>query len=41
MDLAEMFDCIPNDLLITKLFGYRLSFDMVIFPNLFMKNGKL
>ena len=31
MDLPEMFDCIPDDLLIAKLYANRLSFDTVFF----------
>ena len=40
MDLSKTFDCIPHDLLITKLHAYGLSLDMVTFPNSYFKRSK-
>ena len=36
-----MFDYSPHDLLIATLYANRLDFHKVIFPNLYIKNGKL
>lgn len=34
MDLSETFDCVPNYLVVTKLYVYGLSFDTVTFVNI-------
>ena len=36
-----MFDYSPHDLLIATLYANKLGFHKVIFPNLYIKNGKL
>ena len=33
IDLSKVFDCIPHDLLVTKLHSYGLSFDAVTLLN--------
>ena len=40
MDLSKAFDCIPHVLLISKLHAYGLSFDMVTYLNLYLKDRK-
>ena len=40
MDLSKALDCIPHDLLITKLHAYRLSFDTATFLNSYLKDRK-
>ena len=40
MDLSKAFDCIPHNLLIAEFHAYGLSFEMVTFLNLQLKNWK-
>ena len=40
MDLSKALDCIPHNLLITKLHAYRLSFDTATFLNSYLKDRK-
>ena len=40
MDLSKLFDCIPNDLPIAKLYAYRFSFEALPFLNSYLRNGK-
>ena len=40
MDLSNMFDCIPHDILIPKLDAYDLTFDTVTLLYSFLKEKK-
>ena len=40
MDLSKAFDCIPHDLLATKLHVYGLSKDAVTFVHSYLKSKK-
>ena len=40
MDLSKAFECIPHDLLITKLHAYGFSFETLTFLNSFLRNCK-
>ena len=40
MDLSKLFDCIPNDLPIPKLYAYTFSFEALPFLNSYLGNGK-
>ena len=40
MDLSKVLDCIPHDLLITKLHAYGLDFDTVTFLDNYLKHRK-
>ena len=40
MDLPKAFNCIPHDLLITKLHAYGLSMDAITFIYSYMKRRK-
>ena len=37
MDLSQAFECIPHDLLVTKLHAYGLSMDAITFIYSYMK----
>ena len=40
MDLSQAFECIPHDLLVTKLHAYGLSMDAITFIYSYMKRRK-
>ena len=40
MDLSKLFDCIPRDILTTKLYVYELSFGKTTFLNSYLKKRK-
>ena len=40
MNLSKAFDCIPHDLLITKLYAYELNSDALKYIYTYLKNRK-